>query len=61
MFWLKTVDRYLDPLGRENSIQIDALNNAISKADDDDEQPSQSPLEGRDQLGKDEQACCWRQ
>lgn len=32
------------------------LYNAIAETDDDDEQSSQSSLEGRDQLGKDQQA-----
>lgn len=34
----------------------DILHNAIAKTDDYDEEPCQSPLEGRDQFSKDQQA-----
>lgn len=37
-------------------IHADVLHDAIAEADYDDEQSGQSPLEGRDQLSKDQQA-----
>lgn len=40
---------------------VDVLYNAIAEANDDDEQSSQSPLQGRNQLSEDQQARSWRQ
>ena len=34
---------------------VDILHNAVAKADNDDKQSCQSPLESRDQLSKDQQ------
>lgn len=38
-----------------------SLDNAVAQTDDDDKQTSQSPLQSRDELGKDQQTLSWRE
>ncbi len=38
-----------------------SLDNAIAQTDDDDKQTGQSPLQSRDELGKDQQTLSWRE